>query len=94
MPDEVITEAARTLNSSVLGACLILTLVVTFFIVRTLRQDIKDLQARLDAEQQAHDKTREMHLDDIRKTHSLATAIDEMRNSLIERVSGRDRDRV
>jgi hypothetical protein len=91
MPDEVITEAARTLNSSVLGACLVLTLVVTFFVVRALRQDIKDLQARLDAEKLAHDRTREMHLDDIRKTHNLAIAIDDMRSSLVERAVGRDR---
>jgi len=91
MPDEVITEAAKTLNSSVLGACLILTLVVTFLVVKALRQDIKDLQARLDAEMSAHDRTREAHLEDIRKTHSLAISIDEMRNSLIERAVGRDR---
>lgn len=91
MPDEILTDAAKTLSTSVLGAVLVLFVVLTFFVVRALRQDIKDLQARLDKSEEAHQRTRDSQLDDLRKTHGLASSIDDLRNSLVDSIVRKER---
>lgn len=82
MLEEAFKGAAQNLNSSVLGSVLILVLVAFAVTVKLLRQDIKDLQAEVKAEREAHQATRESQLEDIRNLNNVATSISGLQTAI------------
>lgn len=89
MIEEIIGAAAKNLAQTTLGSLLILCLIAFYFTVKTLRQDIKDVQAQLQKERDEHEKTRQEQKQDLRSLGNVVSAVDRMRDTLIENSLGR-----
>lgn len=91
MLEDAIGAAAKSLTSTTLGAVLFLALVGWYFTARALRQDIREVQDELKRERDAHQKTREEQITDLRNLGNVAIAVDRMRDALIDNSLGRSR---
>lgn len=89
MIEDAITNAFKNLNNTLLGSLLIILMIAYYFTVRFLRQDLKEVQEELRREREAHQKTRDEQLTDLRNLAHVAKAVDEMRTALVDYSLGR-----
>jgi hypothetical protein len=82
--DALLTKPIDTISASTIGALLVIVLIAFYYAVRMFRDDIKHLQDELKSEREAHQKTREAQIDDLRNMARLADAIDEMRDRIVD----------
>ena len=91
MIEDVGAGAAKQIfESGVLGALLILALVAIAVIVKMWRSDIAKLEARLMAAEEAHQRTRESHMADVRNLANVSEALNDMRNDIVRLAVGRN----
>lgn len=91
MIDDVGAGAAKAIiESGLLGALLILSLAGLAVVVKLWRSDIAKLEARLMSEVEAHNKTREAHMADVRNLANVGEALNEMRTDLVRLAMGRN----
>lgn len=81
MLEESFTGAAANLNQTVLGSVLLIGIIAFALTVRLFRQDIKELNERLEKEQAAHQKTREEQIADIRNMAHVAASVEGLKSS-------------
>lgn len=81
MFDEGFAGAASNLNQTVLGSVLLLVIIAFALSVKMFRQDLKELQERLEREQAAHQKTREEQIADIRNMAHVAASVEGLKSS-------------
>lgn len=84
MFEDALVEAFKNLNGTALGSVLVLVLVAFFYSMRIMRQDIKELREELKREQEAHQKTRDGQLADLRNLVHIAKSVDDMRTALVD----------
>ncbi|SMC43348.1 hypothetical protein SAMN06297251_102158 [Fulvimarina manganoxydans] len=85
MPEAVIGTASQALiDNGVIGAVCILLMGALVWVVRTLRAEIKD-------ERDAHQRTREEHLKDVRMLGSLGESVRDQLKVLELLINERDR---
>jgi len=80
--------AKAIFESSLLGALLILALVGLAVVVKFWRADVAKLEARLMAAEEAHQKTRDAHMADVRNLANVSEALNEMRSDIVRLAVG------
>lgn len=83
--DSLLTKPIETISTTTIGALLIIVLIAFYYAVRMFREDIKQIQDELRTEREAHQKTREAQLNDLRDMARLADAINEMRDRIVDK---------
>jgi len=89
--DDLFIGSAKVLNTTTVGAMLIIVLIAFYFTVRTLRGDIKELQAQWKQEREDHQKTRDARFEDLQSIAHLTKSIESLNDKLVEIALGRMR---
>lgn len=84
MIEDTIRDAASNFNQTILGSVLVLTIIVSYLMFRFLNSIISELKADLKAEREAHQKTREGQIEDIRTLGHVANSVDGLRSSITD----------
>lgn len=84
MIEDSLRDAASNFNQTILGSVLVLVLIASYFMFRFLNGIITELKAELKAERDAHQKTRDGQIEDIRTMGHVAGSVDGLRNSITE----------
>lgn len=91
MLEDAIANAAKSLSSTLLGSLLLLLIVAYILTIRVLRQDIREIQDELRRERDAHQKTREEQITDLRNLGNVTEAVNKMRDAIVEGYLGKQR---
>jgi hypothetical protein len=83
MLEDAFSGAVQNLNSTVLGSVLVITLVAFAFYVRLSRLDLKEARNELKDEREAHQKTREAQLQDIRNLNHVASTLESLQTAMV-----------
>ncbi len=89
--DDLFIGSAKVLNTTTVGAMLVIVLIAFYFTVRTLRSDIKELQDQWKQEREDHQKTRDARITDLQSIAHLTKSIENLNDKLVEIALGRMR---
>lgn len=84
MIEDALTQAFSNLNQTLLGTVLVITIIASIFMFRFLNGIISELKSDLKTEREAHQKTRDSQIGDIRSLNHVATSVDGLRSSMTD----------